>query len=117
MTKHLRQYGLAALFAMVLLAAVPASGGDGNEAPPGGSTLTPVDHNPFAPDWNHVSAKVENARISACLALSAIVLQGPQIMGERAKLTEFPILYTEKYIEITARLLQLLDKHCEVAEP
>lgn len=39
MTKHLRQYGLAALFAMVLLAAVPASGGDNNEAPTGGETL------------------------------------------------------------------------------
>ena len=114
MRGYRRQLGWVWLFVAVLLATLPAAAGE-NTGPSSG-TLTPVDHDPFAPDWGVVAAQVESARFSACMALSAIALQGPKIIGERADFVDAPLLYTEKYVQVTERILKLLDKHCEVPE-
>lgn len=114
MRGYRRQLRWTSLFAAILLATLPAAAGE-NTGPSSG-TLTPVDYDPFAPDWGVVAAQVESARFSACMALGAIALQGPKIIGERADFVDAPLLYTEKYVQVTERVLKLLDKHCEVPE-
>ena len=90
-----------------------------------GGTLTPAENNPFAPqadpfapveslepDWGLVAERVDRARYSACLSLTAMAAQGPRLMGPRSKFLESPLPYAAAYVKLTERILKLLNKYC-----
>ncbi|MDE0002604.1 MAG: hypothetical protein OXQ29_07905 [Rhodospirillaceae bacterium] len=75
------------------------------------SRPTPVDYDPFAPDWETIDRQVDRGRGAMCKAIGSFAEQFPEM--SEAEMQDNGIDGIADALNVADRTLTILDKHCK----